>query len=99
MKEVSDLTSRLPLKEHLRNTKKVMKMVSEMDPYWLPLCSLGHLLGVANGYLALILSAYILDALGNGSAFQETFKVTALFCGVMFLLGNATSWPKSDSCV
>lgn len=97
MKEVSDLTSRLPLKEHLRNTKKVMKMVSEMDRYWLPLCSLGHLLGVANGYLALILSAYILDALGSGGDFLETFKVTALFCGVMFLLGNAVSWLRLRS--
>ena len=97
MIEVSDLTSRLPLKEHLRNTKKVMKMVSGMDPYWLPLCFLGHLLGVANGYLALILSAYILDALGKGGGFPETFQVTAVFCGVMFLLGNAVSWLRLRS--
>ena len=94
MKEVSDLTSRLPLKEHLRNTKTVIKTVNKLDPYWLPLCAAGHLLSVANGYLALILSAYILDALGRGGGFAEVFRVTALFVGVMFLLGNATSWLR-----
>ena len=94
MKEVSDLTSRLPLKQHLRNTKTVIKTVNRLDPRWLPLCAAGHLLGVANGYLALILSAYILDALGRGGGFQEVFRVTAIFCGVMFLLENAASWLR-----
>lgn len=94
MKEVSDLTSRLPLKQHLRNTKTVLKMVNKLDPYWLPLCGAGHLLSVTNEYLALILSAYILDALGRGGEFQEIFKVTAIFVGVMFLLGNAVSWLR-----
>ena len=32
MKEVSDLTSRLPLKQHLRNTKTVIKTVNRLDP-------------------------------------------------------------------
>ena len=94
MKEVSDLTSRLPLKEHLRNTKTVLKMVNKLDPYWLPLCGAGHLLSVANGYLALILSAYILDALGRGEEFYEIFKVTAVYCSVLILLGNAVSWLR-----
>ena len=94
MKEVSDLTSRLPLKQHLRNTTTVLKTVNRLDPRWLPLCAAGHLLGVANGYLALILSAYILDALGRGGGFQEVFRVTAIFCGVMFLLENAASWLR-----
>lgn len=92
MREVSDLTSRLPLKEHLRNMRTVIRTVNKLDPYWLPLCAAGHLMSVANGYLALILSAYILDALGRGEGVYEILKVTAIFCGVMFLLGNAVSW-------
>lgn len=94
MKEVSDLTSRLPLKEHLKNTRTVLRMVNRMDPRWLPFCMAGHLLSVANSYLALILSAYILDALGRDSEFSEIFKVAAIFCGVMFVLENAVSWLR-----
>ncbi len=86
MRKVSDL------KEHLRNTKTVIKMVNQLDPCWLPLCAAGHLLKVAEGYLALILSAYILDALSRGGGFEKIFKVTAVFCGVIFFLSNVVSW-------
>ena len=86
MRKVSDL------KEHLRNTKTVIKMVNQLDPCWLLLCAAGHLLKVAEGYLALILSAYILDALSRGGGFEKIFKVTAVFCGVIFFLSNVVSW-------
>ena len=80
MKEVSDLDSRLPVREHLRNTKKVLKMVNELDHFWLPFCLARHLLQVTNGYLALILSAYILDAIGGGAGYWQICKVTVCFC-------------------
>lgn len=51
MKEVSDLDSRLPLREHLRNTKSVIKMINSLDKYWLVFSVAMHLLGVINGYL------------------------------------------------
>ena len=92
MKEVSDLDSRLPVREHLRNTKKVLKMVNELDHFWLPFCLARHLLQVTNGYLALILSAYILDAIGGGAGYWQICKVTVCFCVGMFLLGNAASF-------
>lgn len=92
MREVSDLDSRLPLKEHLRNTKNIIKMINGLDKYWLVLSMTMHMLGVINGYLALILSAYILDAIGRGGSFSEICRVTACFCGGMFLLENASSW-------
>lgn len=94
MKEVSDLDSRLPLREHLRNTKSVIKMINSLDKYWLVFSVAMHLLGVINGYLALILSAYILDAIGKGSDFREICGITAAFCGVMFVLDNAGSWLR-----
>ena len=49
MKEVSDLTGRLPLRQHLQNTGKVIRTINGLDPHWLPLCAAGHLLGVAGG--------------------------------------------------
>lgn len=92
MREVSDLDSRLPIREHLQNTKKVLKMVNGLDPFWLPFCLAGHLLQVTNGYLALILSAYVLDAIGRGEGFARICKVTACFCVGMFLLENVVSF-------
>lgn len=92
MKEVSDLDSRLSLGEHLRNMKKMWKTINGLDKYWVPLCAVRHLLGVANGYLALILSAFILDALGRGRDFGDICKVMVMFCAVMFLLQNMGSW-------
>ena len=92
MREVSDLESRLPLKEHLRNMKKICKTISGLDRHWLPLYAIKNLLGVVEGYLALILSAYVLDNLGNGSAISEICRVTFCFVGVMFLLSNIVNW-------
>ncbi len=92
MRETSDLTSRLPLKEHLRNMKKMIKTINGLDPWWLVLFAVKNLLAVTEGYLALLLSVYILDSLGRGTAFTEICRVTFRFAGAMFLLANLVHW-------
>ena len=92
MREVSDLNSRLPLREHLQNMKKIIKTINGLDPWWLPLFAVKNLLDVTEGYLALLLSVYILDSLGKGILFAGICKVAFGFVGVMFLLSNISNW-------
>ncbi len=94
MREVSDLNSRLPLREHLQNMKKIIKTINGLDPWWLPLFAVKNLLDVTEGYLALLLSVYILDSLGKGIPFAGICKVAFGFVGVMFLLSNTSNWLR-----
>jgi ATP-binding cassette subfamily B protein len=88
----TDLISKLPLKSHLRNVRKVLKVVQDMNQYYIPMYCVVHLLHVINNYMSLILSAYILNALGSGkfagsdSAFAELFTQVLLYCVGMFML-------------
>lgn len=92
MREVSDLESRISAREHLQNLKKVLRTIHALDPHWFLLCIVRHFFRVSHGYLALLLSAYILNALQEGRDFREICTVTAIFCGVMFMLSNLSSW-------
>jgi len=92
IRQKTDFTSKLTLKENLQNTQKILKIVHGMDRYFIPLYCVVHLLHVVNNYASLILSAYILNALGSGNAsgdgivFWEIFRVVLIFRVGMFLL-------------
>jgi len=88
----SDLTARIPLREHLDHAGKLLKMVHGMDRYYFLFCFTVNLLTVADRYLALVLSAYLLDACGRGETFWEIFRVAAAVCTAMFLAGSAAGW-------
>lgn len=61
----SDLTSKLPLREHIRNIKKMLKMIHEMDNRGLPFVTIVHILNIVIYYVMLLLSARVLDDLYN----------------------------------
>ncbi len=86
IKQESDLTSKLPIREHLRNAAKVLKKIHELDKYYFPLFFIVHLLHVVCNYMSVILTAYILDGLSEGKAFEEIFRFTAIFVITMFVL-------------
>lgn len=85
MNTKSDLDSKLPLREHLKNAKRLMGMIHELDRYYIPLYFVVHLLHVIRTYAALFLSAYILDALSAGEQFKGIFCNTAILAIIIFL--------------
>lgn len=92
----SDLMSRLPVREHIRNIKRIMKMIAQMDRWHFFLTSIVHLVNVFVPYIQLMLSAYILDAVVEGKGFVEVFSVTACtLAGILVLNFIASSiWNR-----
>ena len=59
----TDLMGKLPLREHIRNMKKILKVVTDMDRWYFFFRFFVHLINVVVPYSQLMLSAYILDAI------------------------------------
>lgn len=56
----SDLTKKLPIREHIKNIKKILNVIYQMNHAYFFLASIVHMINVGIPYLGLILSAYIL---------------------------------------
>ena len=82
----TDLTSKLPLREHIKNIKRILKMVSVLDKTYFWTACIVHVINVIIPYMELILSAYILDALWAGKDFRHIFTVAAGTTVIVFLL-------------
>ncbi len=94
----TDLTSKLPLREHLKNMKKIMKVVTDMDHGYFFFTSLVHIINVIVPYIQLMLSAYILDSIVAGSEFRQVFVVSAaVLTGILVLNFTASSvWNRME---
>lgn len=82
----TDLTSKLPLREHIKNIKRILKTVSVLDKTYFWTACIVHVINVLIPYMELILSAYILDALWAGKDFRHIFTVAAGTTVIVFLL-------------
>ena len=82
----TDLTSRLPLREHFKNIRRILRVVRELDKTYFRYTGLKSLLDAGASYLGLLLSVYILDQLTAGIHFQQTFLVAAVVCVLLFVL-------------
>lgn len=82
----SDLTSKLPLREHIRNIRRVLKFVREMDRNYFRILCIVQIIEVGVPYIELLLSAYILDAIGSHKGFQEMMTVTGGCIAVILLM-------------
>ncbi len=82
----TDLSSKLPLKQHFKNIRKVLGFVQEIDRnYFRFLCPL-QLLNVSIPYIELLLSAHILNIIGSGKSFKEMMTtVVAAVLGILLL--------------
>ena len=78
----TDLLSRLPIREHWRNIKNILKILKEMDAVYFRMVVVIELMGAVRPYLELLLSAYILDGIGTGKSYGELMTVA----GVALLL-------------
>lgn len=73
----TDLTSKLPIREHIRNMKKMLKYVQGIDKYYFPVMGIVQLLDVAIPYMELLLSAYILDGINTHKDMRQLFLLIA----------------------
>jgi len=80
----TDLMSKLPLKEHIKNMKKILKLVNSMDKMYFPLTCIVHIINVTIPYLVLLLTAYILNALKD-RGFMEIMTVTGIATAGIFI--------------
>ena len=80
----TDLTSKLPLREHIKNIRKVLKVVRELDKTFFLYTGLKALLDSIGTYVGLLLSVYILDQLAAGADFRRSFLVAAVTCVLLF---------------
>ena len=78
----TDLLSRLPIREHWKNIKNILRILKEMDAVYFRMVVVIELMGAVKPYLELVLSAYILDGIGAGKSFVELMTVA----GVALLL-------------
>ena len=69
---------RLPLKQHAINIKKILKLVYKLDSKYFKVTVLVQMMSAAQPYLALILSAYVLDGLIVGKNFSQLMTVVSI---------------------
>ena len=87
----SNLTSKLPVREHIKNIKKLLKTVHDMEKTYFPMVCLVHVINVIVPYTELVLSAYILDGVSQGRGIGELMPVIAAVTAVIFVLHCLTS--------
>lgn len=82
----TDLMSKLPLREHVKNIRKIFKVINDMDKRYL---QIQFLLSLFNGivpYIELLLSAYILDGISTGKEFLHLITVVAVCVGIILII-------------
>ncbi len=84
MEMETDLTSKLPLREHIKNIRKVLRVIGDLDKSFFLHTGLKFMLDSIGVYAGLLLSAYILDRLAAGEEFWSIFLVAALTCLLLF---------------
>lgn len=82
----TDLTSKLPLREHVKNVRRILGVVRELDKTYFLHQGIKSLLDAGAAYLGLLLSVYILDQLVAGIRFGQTFLTAAATCLALLVL-------------
>ena len=82
----SDLTGRIPIKEHIENIRRILRAVKEFDKTYFATACMVHMINAAVPNLTLLLSAWLLDGMAQGKGFQELFSVAAGAMLVIFIL-------------
>lgn len=94
----TDLTSKLKLSEHIKNMKKMLKVVTDMDKTYFPTACIVHIINVIVPYMELLLSAYIIDAITAGTDFKVMISVVAGVTVSIFVLRYIASsvWNRIE---
>ncbi len=79
----TDLTAKIPFREHIKNIRKILKIITGIDKWYFLFTSIVHIINVIVPYIQLVLSAHILDAI----IAQENFKeVMLVITGTLFII-------------
>lgn len=73
----TDLLSRLPIRQHLKNIQKILALVKKLDGKYFRDTVLVQMLNASRPYLELLLSAYVLDGISVGKSFSGMMTVIA----------------------
>ena len=82
----TDLTSKLPLREHIRNIRKMLQVIHKLDKYFYLYMGAKSLLDTLATYLGLLLSVDILDQLTAGADFRQCLAAAAATCALLFVI-------------
>lgn len=82
----TDLTSKLPIREHIKNIRKLLKYIHSIDSVYFPGMCILQMLNVGIPYMELLLSAYILDGIGAQKSFREMMTVIGISVLVIMLV-------------
>lgn len=82
----SDLTGRLPIKEHIKNIRRILRTVREFDKTYFTTACVVHIINAGIPNLTLLLSAWLLDGMAQGRGFKELFSVAAGAMLTIFIL-------------
>lgn len=88
----SDLTSRLPVGQHIKNMRTVLGLLWELDHTQFPAAAAKAAAGVTAGYLELYLSAQVLNAVVEKAAFEKTMRMAVILLGLIFFCRVAESF-------
>lgn len=82
----TDLLRKLPLRQHMKNIRKILKLVYRLDGRYFRETVLVQMMSAAQPYLALILSAYVLDGLSAGKSFSQLMTVISISLFTILLM-------------
>lgn len=82
----SDLTGKLPAREHIENIRKILQTVKEFDKTYFATACIVHIINAGIPNLTLLLSAWLLDGMAQGKSFKELFSVAAGVMAAIFVL-------------
>lgn len=91
----TDLTSKLPLREHIKNIKRILEVIRELDKTFFLHTGMKALLDTIVTYMGLLLSVYILDQLTAGTTFDHSFLVAVVTCVLLFVLQLGSSMLRN----
>lgn len=94
----TDLTTKIPLKEHIKNIKRIMKIITDIDKWYFFFTGIVHIINVVIPYIQLVLSAYILDSIIAKKDFKEVILVIACTLLVILVLSFVASsiWNRME---
>ncbi|MCI9079357.1 MAG: ABC transporter ATP-binding protein [Lachnospiraceae bacterium] len=79
----TDLLAKIPFREHIKNIKKILKIITGIDKWYFLFTSIVHIINVIVPYIQLVLSAYILDSIIARKNFKEVILVIT---GTLFII-------------
>lgn len=81
----TDLMGKLPLREHIRNIKKMFVLINDMDRRFLLGKIFTVLFDAVIPYAELLLSAYVIDGISAGKSFSDMMRIVTVSVAAILL--------------